>query len=407
MSWKDTLRPATFKGIEFRVAGHESEFGRRTVTNEYAYRDTPYTEDMGRKARRYEIAAYLIDTDYTVTRDSIIDAVEAGGVGTLIHPYLGTKQVVCENLRVRETREEGGFVSLSFTFVEAGQRIFPDSAAVPKDLVSISADNLIDAARTNFIEKMTVTGVSEWVRDEWGDTLGDLADIFDTVRTNGGINNQTTTDLINKAAVWVADVSGIKVPPLSLLTDTAAAADRLISIMQGTFDLAPTPEEAVNNLNRFTDFVPVTLGGTSVTGKVAVINQQASQTFIRTIALANEAKALVQQTFESYEEAISGREQVLERIDSVMDTTEDDEIYNFTRSLRADVAKAVPDESESLPRISTHVLKQSLPSLVMAYDLYESVDREQDIIKRNNVRHPGYLPGGTDLSILEDEQSRA
>lgn len=407
MAWQDTLRTASFKGLEFRVAGHESEFGRRLVANEYAYRDEPYTEDLGRKARRYEVAAYIVDTDYTAQRDALIEAAESGGVGTLIHPYLGTKQVMCAGLRVRETQEEGGYVALSFSFVEAGRRIFPDSAEVPSDLVITSADSLINFARANFVEGMTVVGVPEWVREEFGDTLGMAADIFSTIRTNGGINKQSTTELINQAAVWVADVAGLENPAISILTDTASAADRIISVTKGIFDLAPSASEAAKNLIRFSDFTPASLGGESITGKIAAANQAASQIFIRTVSLANEAKALVSQDFESFNDAIAGRESMIVRIDALMDVTPDDDVYGAARTLRADVAKAVPGENESLPRISTYQLKQSLPSLVAAYDLYGNVDREQDIINRNNIRHPAFAPGGVDLSVLEDEQNRA
>jgi len=32
------------------------------------------------------------------------------------------------------------------------------------------------------------------------------------------------------------------------------------------------------------------------------------------------------------------------------------------------------------------------PALALAYDLYESVDREGEIIARNRLRHPGFVP---------------
>ena len=163
MGWRENLRTASFKGIEFFVEDHEAEVGRRLVVNEYPYRDKPYTEDMGRKARRYIVQAYIIGDEYMTARDELFDAIEVGGAGTLIHPYLGSREVICENARARESKNEGGFVVFSLTFVEAGSRSYPNSAPVPADLVEQEADLLITAARTSFVEDMVVTGVPEWL----------------------------------------------------------------------------------------------------------------------------------------------------------------------------------------------------------------------------------------------------
>jgi prophage DNA circulation protein len=42
------------------------------------------------------------------------------------------------------------------------------------------------------------------------------------------------------------------------------------------------------------------------------------------------------------------------------------------------------------------------PALVLAYSLYEDASRDADIIARNNVRHPGFVPGGRTLEVLAD-----
>lgn len=407
MSWRDRLRPASFKGIEFKVEDHEAKVGRRLVVNEYAYRDDPYTEDMGRKARRYALTAYLVDDDYMGPRDQIMEAVEAGGVGTLVHPYLGTKQVICEDASIRETQQEGGYVVISFMFVEAGKRFFPTSDAFPIDQVGFAADGLISAAQANFVGGLTVAGVSEWVRTEYSGALGAAATIFDTIRTNGGINNQLTTRLVNQAAVWVADVADLADAPLSVIQNITGTAERFISVFKGIFDLAPSASDAQKNLELFSGFTVTSTAGDTLTGALATENARITQDFIGSVALATEAKALVQVEQDSYEDAIAARAAMLSRIDTLAESTMDDNVYDAARNLRAQVAKAIPGEENDLPRISSLTLKKSLPSIVVAYDLYEGVERETDILNRNKVRHPGFMPGGEELSILNYESDRA
>jgi prophage DNA circulation protein len=37
---------------------------------------------------------------------------------------------------------------------------------------------------------------------------------------------------------------------------------------------------------------------------------------------------------------------------------------------------------------------------VIAYQVYGSLDREDDIVARNNVSHPGFCRGGEPLSLV-------
>lgn len=405
--WKDRLRKGSFKGIPFYIEDHEAEVGRRVVVNEYPYRDEPYSEDMGRAARRYSITVYMIGDDYMTDRDRMLDAIESGGAGVLIHPYLGTKDVICESGRLRETKGEGRFATFSLSFVEAGRQLFPNSLPIPKDLVGLRADELIAAARASFINGMTVSGVSQWVRDSYAGSISDVADIFDVIRTNGGINKQTTTGLINLAAEWVADVADLKIPSIGLIRDLAGAADRIIDSIAGIFNLSPNADVAAKNLQRFSNFTNPRNGAPTAAAKIADQNAAVSENFVRTVAVATETKAAVARNYPSYDDALSARTNILGRLDTLAGQTIDDNIYNSFRALRAEVSSAIPNEDSALPRIGNVSLKQSAPSLVLAYDLYEGVEREQEIIDRNKIRHPGFLPGGQPLSVLRDVEDTA
>lgn len=381
---------------------HEAEVGRRLVANEYPYRDVPYTEDLGRRARRYNVTAYVIGDEYMTGRDDLLDALEQGGSGTLVHPYLGTKDVYCDTARMRETQAEGGYAIFSISFVESGKQKFPNAEPVPQDLVALRADDLISVARKNFVSGMTVSGVSEWVRDSYSETLSSAAEIFETVRKNGGIGNQLTMAAVNQAAIWVADVSDLFSPSLSLIQDVTGVADRLISSFSGILELSSNNSDTIKNLQSFSEFSASRTISNTAAATISDNNADLSEGFIQTVALANEAKALSLESFTSYEDAILARESILSRIDARAGMTDDDATYNAYRSLRAEIAKAVPGEENDLPRLSNLELKQSLPSLVIAYDLYEGVEREQEIVDRNQVRHPGFVPGGQKLSVLRD-----
>jgi prophage DNA circulation protein len=123
--WRARLQPASFNGAGFYVEADVKAGGRRNVRHEFPKRDTPYTEDMGRRVRRFVITGYVIQNrsngfDYTVPRDALIAALETEGPGLLIHPTLGQDLVVQDTYQVTERQERGGMAEFEMTFYEAG-----------------------------------------------------------------------------------------------------------------------------------------------------------------------------------------------------------------------------------------------------------------------------------------------
>ena len=93
-TWEN-LRPASFRGVAFEVESHSESGGRRVELHEYPLRDTPYAEDLGKKAGKWQIEAFLVNgkSGYAERRDKLREALNASGPGTLIHPYLGELSV--------------------------------------------------------------------------------------------------------------------------------------------------------------------------------------------------------------------------------------------------------------------------------------------------------------------------
>lgn len=90
------LRPASFRGVPFDAFEEHSEAGgRRLVRHEFPLRDTPYAEDMGRKAGQWQVEAFVLRNrwaDYEAARNRLRDALNEAGPGTLIHHSAGKYQ---------------------------------------------------------------------------------------------------------------------------------------------------------------------------------------------------------------------------------------------------------------------------------------------------------------------------
>jgi prophage DNA circulation protein len=147
--WRLDLQPASFKGAGFHVDVDTKSPGRRTVLHQFPKNDTPYAEDMGRRARHFAVAAYVISgpntPDYRVERDALIAALESEGPGLLVHPTMGVDLVQVDGgFSVAEHRERGGEAEFQINFVEAG--------AAPSSAVSIDTQSAVTGAAQSAIQ---------------------------------------------------------------------------------------------------------------------------------------------------------------------------------------------------------------------------------------------------------------
>lgn len=143
-SWRASLRPASFRAAGFHVEQGGVASGRRVAIHEFPKRNVPYSEDMGRRARRFSIQGYIIVSpstpDYIPARDDLLSALEADGPGPLVHPTLGEFDVMVEQYGYVESRLKGGFGSFDMVFIERGQPIVQDVTEAPAAKVSSVAD---------------------------------------------------------------------------------------------------------------------------------------------------------------------------------------------------------------------------------------------------------------------------
>src|SRR5262245_43356359 len=92
--WRRSLLPASFRGAGFHVELSSFGSGRRIALHEYPKRDTPYAEDMGRRAKRIGVTGYLIGPNYLTPKARLNAALQEEGPGTLVHPTMGELAVV-------------------------------------------------------------------------------------------------------------------------------------------------------------------------------------------------------------------------------------------------------------------------------------------------------------------------
>jgi prophage DNA circulation protein len=166
VDWRKWLQPASFRGIIFHVETGGVAGGRRVAQHEFPKRNVGFSEDMGRRIRRWPIQGYMIigpfNLDYTQARNSLIVALEQDGPGTLVHPTLGQQQVMVDTFSYTETREKGGYCQFEMVFVEAGSPVVY-STGQSAALQASSQTDIMNGVTAGFVDgNMTGAGTIVW-----------------------------------------------------------------------------------------------------------------------------------------------------------------------------------------------------------------------------------------------------
>lgn len=162
MSWRDRIDPeltGSFRGVSFHVERADTQGGRRWLVHEYPRRDRPYTEDMGRRAKEWRLTFFVAGDDYDRERDALIEALDAPGAATLVHPYLGSFSAVATDVRWSESTRDGGVCSFQVTFAESGEEAFPATTVDTRREVQRAAEAAQQVALEDFLAGWSIEGL--------------------------------------------------------------------------------------------------------------------------------------------------------------------------------------------------------------------------------------------------------
>lgn len=392
MTWRDRYRQASWRGIQFFVEAAETEFGRRTQLNQYPNRDLPYSEDLGRKARIFAIDGYIIGDDFYDQKESLIRAVETHGLGLLVHPYYGEVFVSCRSLRVRDSKNELRMARVSFEFEESGE---PN-----EQRILINTKVVTDTAKKTALAELTPAFI----------------DVYSTVRQPiSEINKQlsvldTGIALIGSARRAVAGIDDFQRKVLNASNNISAIVDdatelvtEIVDIMTfGTFPFDnsnPLSEDDARQMfdefNLFFDFSPETPENN-------VSPVQYTNDLFKVSSVISAIGLIPEIPFSSLESAQAVSNIAFSVLDDLIESDIFDSNKDFISALQ-DLRKAVIDDlnsrQDTLSRLSTITLPEFLPAIVLSNKLYGNRDEEQDIIDRNNIEHPGFIPAIEEVEV--------
>ncbi|HEY9211099.1 MAG TPA: DNA circularization N-terminal domain-containing protein [Methylotenera sp.] len=392
MSWRDQLQKASFRNVPFEVESDDATFGRRVEVHEYPQRDMPYAEDLGRKARERNLTAFVIGDDYMAKRDALLAAFEKAGSGELVHPYYGRMVVAVTDVRVSHSFRDGGMCSFQISFVESGELAYPAAVNATSTQSLLAADVLETNAIDDFTENFSVDSLPEFAVTDAITEFNEGLTSIDGALTSAGVV------LSNPLSLLSDDLADLIRTPGQLATrffGIFAKGNAVLSQISGLGDI-----NAINMLNALTTLRLTSLfsqrysGGNTPTRARMVQNKNAINTLVRQALIAQSAGMVAAMPLPVYDDAIVIKNELLATIDTEIETA-NDETYLALKTLRSKTYADITARTQGAARLKNITPKEVMPALVLAYDLYEDTGRDGEIIERNKVRHPGFVPADT------------
>lgn len=405
MTWREDLRRivdesqhlvgASFRGVPFRVRGSERAGGRRTVRHSFPFRNDPFVEDLGRKERVFKVEGYVLGDNYMQKRDALLAALEdEEGAGQLIHPYFGLKRAICDDLQVKETTEDGGIAMFSIVFCEAPAfSLAPVTTVDTAGKLATSATTARAATKAQLEERFVVSGLPAFALTSAENALrsatefvgSTLAPITSTTQELASLNGRV--QLISAQAAALVRSPGDAIDSfgevITSLTDTIAAVPgSVFNALVEAYGVDMGPDVATTTATRATERA----------------NQIALTSALRQVMAIEAARVAPAIPFASIDDALAARDVIVGLLDEQASLA-GDTAYPALVTLRSDVLAAVPGTSV-FARTITVSRRIALPSLLLAYQLYGSVDQELDVVARNGIVHPGFCRG--DLKVLSN-----
>jgi hypothetical protein len=419
------LRPAYFRGCRFFVEEAGGEHGRRHADHEYAGRNRPYAEDLGRRQRTWPMTGYLIGPFFRAERNALVLACEQDDAGELIHPALGVLMVVCRRCTWVEQRESRGRAIVTLEFAEAGEMQEPTGQpnadmllqAAAADLGTASGDSFTGATpggappTSSTARTSTMTSSLPGVPSGAFDVTHSLAYVVTDAQLDVQVCAKTLEEMRMPSALYPQAPVAEAIAQLfndgpDLVFDPPALAEMTANTFSEFAD-AGDPDAVARSLldfaNTYTAGAKSTDVGSSTFAYVPQypaatrkqINMAAWQAFCRQCALKEVGYLAPALTVESYDEAKALEKRINEAFDSAeaaASTNNRDEVFAALINLRAQITGNIEARNSGIAPLTPYKTERPQNAITLAWRLYQDPERNIELVEATQAYTPCFLP---------------
>lgn len=394
---EQTRRMGSFRAAEFHVTDSEARGGRNIAVHPFPQERAAKIQNLSPIVKRFNVTCFVVGPDYLTLKEALQDALDAPDSATLQHPFHGRLKVSVDGeYTVNETNAEGGKATFTIPFIrdadEPSLNAKPDTASA----VRAQGDATKSAGATAFANQFKVAGQPSFVAQAAAEAVNAALSKIQEVAEVFGTASDVIATIDAQATAIQNAVESLILAPLQLANQFTELLDNFTSLTEDSADVYSAYESVfAPQTDPTAEAAPV-----SVVESTADENEKALARDLAITSVSSAIVALTESTFETQDESDAIRVQIGDTIDSLIEEEPDDEVIDNLQNLRATYIADYYERSLGASRVVEYVTLTATNTLRLAYDLYGDLTREEEIISLNKIIHPGFIPGGTVLRVL-------
>lgn len=403
LAYKNKLQEASFRGVPFGINTVNTTIGRRSILHEYPLRDDPYAEDLGRKAREFQIDAFVMSpNDYVQSKALQAALSDYDTPGTLVHPTMGQFQVIVRDCQHRYSNQLGGIEYYSVTFVETLGNNFPNVSIDTQSQIRNGVNSFIQTANTYFTENFKVAGLPDFIAESSVQNLRTFATKFRSLVNFGSARNGNPNDysrLIARLSQFEEDIPTLVNDPLTLAETINSLNSDLNSSFADNLSLAMLIQSRLYEYGLdFLIILPTTnlreIEGENQNQLIYLIRASVIAMMVRNVSLMN---------FASSDDAINTRDSIDVKAWDLLEILANnfaDDIYNSLSTVITAMVQDIRVRSTNSETTRTYQIADSQPALVLAYEFLGDASQDLALVDRNKVQNPLFVPANSEVKVV-------
>lgn len=417
--WSSTLWDASYKGVPFLVERDREDGGRRLGVHDFVGREDPYVEDMGGARRMFEVTGYVASDEADAEIAAVLGVLGSVGAGLLVRPLGGPVLVRCEKFGRTHELDRLGYVAFTASFIRVAENFDPLDTASGLAQSVFDAVDALDAGLSGLANLLVSTETAEWVVTAIEDGLVDLAAGVDLVvsqlvtdtasaRLFGDALAAVVTAIESGADVatgagFAVSLAGLGLDPIAEGTSGAGVLwtlARAVGDVAIAADADAGPGQVIEAFGSWLDGDPDPAPSEAPTASRLAMERNAAivECIRRTIAFGATVEAVARTSFGSRGDGLSARSEInaaadrLQALLSSLGAADASEAVTAVIAARDAVNTWLSRTIADLAPVRTIVWAAEVPAAVAAWRLYGDPARAAELVARNRLPHPGFVP---------------
>lgn len=451
----------SFRNVPFLIYKEQRERGgRHVVKREYPLRESGGADDLGPKLPAFTFTVIVQGDDAQAQRKALRDALYAPGAGELVHPDYGTLNVLIDNFESRYNVSEQRVVEFTITAVPQANDTAPDAQQDTAAALTQKTGGGLNSVFNTLADGWSVVSDNLHDLQAMMDTVSEKIDALENTVSSVGI----LQDISAFAASFTAmkgNITSLITSPLRMAQQFAGVFSGLIalpsvpamSLLRNHTGTTPSgslavPDEAVRSqggtqlyqsLSAFYDTLTTQDARRSLTGltpatqnnirllqsvmqSAVVLAQAQTAGSLLTIAVAQAGvPASTPFTGSGTGAGVDASVPVsllqsagdVRAVSHALGQSLDAQVLAFSgqgftrtalalREARLALVEDLTTRGVHLPGTSSVAVRTTQPALVTLYRATSNSVQWQRFVRRNNVIHPLFVPGGQVLEVIDE-----